>query len=106
MDREGFFDRLDFHDDQAAYDHVHAETGVHADVPVPYGSCDLSKDRNITCAQLVSEAFFVDGLQKARAWRGVNREGRIDDLTGESIMFGAWLRNLGNLAAWRFNCTI
>jgi len=103
MDRQGFFDRLDFDDDQATDKHVHSEACVDTHISINDWHEDLAFDRQLTNGEFVTETLLVNGFQQTGTERLMNRESGFDDLSGNQIMFGRRLGQLGAFAAWRLN---
>jgi hypothetical protein len=103
MNRQGFFDRFDFDNDQATDNHVHSKAGVDAHISINDGHKDLTFDSELPDSEFVTETLLVDRLQQTWTERLMDRESGIDDLPGSRIMFGRRLGQLGAFAAWRLN---
>jgi hypothetical protein len=86
VDRGEHLDGFDFDDDPVFDDQVGTESGIYADLLIDHRNRLLTDRAEAPPAQFVRQDCIVNGLQQARAERGMNAESGVDDLLGDGVL--------------------
>ena len=65
MERQKPLDGFEFDDDAAIDDHIHSKSGIDDKIFIFHWGRHLKINKQTTASQLVRQASFVNGLQKA-----------------------------------------
>lgn len=101
MNRQDFFNRLDFQDDQAADKKVHPIPGIDPHVPVSDWKRDLPLVRDFAGLQFIADTALINGLQQSWPERRMHSERSINDLLRQPGVLGRRFNHLGAFASWR-----
>jgi len=82
MNRQDFFDGLQFHNKCAFHQEIDSESAIDVDRLVLNGDSDLTFERQSRRMQFVTKTFFISALQKARTQGAMHFDRRADNFFG------------------------